>query len=1081
MMSYAKHKLRYISFLVAVAFCASEVAYAAPVATTMPTAITRIALANYVHNPSQLDIPFKNVILKEIHEGTSGKLIIHIQDAHANLSGQKNLAKALDYFMTRYDLELVLVEGSSGEATMHDLRKLGPLAEWKIIARRFLLDGVISGEEFLNLTTEHPMRIMGVEYEDLYDDSIRAYAALVDRRKEVLHYLYRAKTAVGRLKHRLYPEKLLEYESIRNKDESIGYHLGPGFTELLELAAASGAGMDGFPEVKKLERLRMSEGSIDFEKANDEQKKLLQELAGRGAESEVKKYTQASRELKNVQISQYMLMRQLLNLARDRAINLAAYPELLVYERYLREFADLELHTLLNELELLEDVVYDRVLEDAEAKKIRAIDRFLGLLGNAYKLQMSSKDYALYEFNEEDFPTESWLAFMNQKLGQLGFFESMVPYKPYLESARGHLDKFYTLVGKRDRAFVENAKRIMVAQNAKAAVLIAGGYHTAHLTELLKKEDASYIVLTPVVSEATDHEKYERLLLAHLREQEGRLQSKGADEAFKADNIGRTKMPRGLRIKDFRHRVAVSLKEQADVRDFLAKRLGNQLTRGVMGAIAGTGDMAGGRPPVELILPVVQQGTDEEEEGPEVSQVTVPFLPARARWYERLFGNAKRDMPKEDRVTAPEVYKARYLYTGIPTPKGYPDLLGEEAAPAETGRRRPPGIARDEETFLPSPEDIHGPYMRRFLDTAGDPSLGLPTRKIGMAEVGNEDLVPVLSAGRTAGIVDAILPLGIANTDMFIAPRILERTASDPTLTVGLLSTGELTALMAGRALGTTQPVLPGTPVALPEADEDTFAAWQWKIRSAANTLIRAVAAQSLYGRRHALPVVDFSRFVGSPEILSYVIDVVNRVNATFEKRGIHVLTEGAFYGDDQVMRQIGSDELLAREAVRAQVLQVRQAIEDAGLVLYDHIQDDRPRDVMQRDEAKRILDLLLNRADVLGQERYMLDAAAVYSQPAKVQGGRVLMPLIELSYLIQVALSALDTENPDENLIQGVRMAWSVLTRAEAPTRDEIIAYAEGRITLKKAARFVFKALGSRLADLAQRIKNLRNILVAA
>ena len=630
MSSYHSIKLRVISTLLALVFGLTEATYAAPVSVATPAVINRIAIANFVDSPSRLDIPLENVMLKEVHTGTSGKLIIHIQDAHANLSGQQNLAKALDHFMTRYDLDLVLVEGSSRDASLHEVRKTGPLDEWKIIARRFLYDGIISGEEYLNLTSEHPMKIMGVEYEGLYDDSIKAYAALVDKRTDILHYLYRAKVAVGRLKQRLYPETLLKYEASRNKDDSIGYHLGPNFAQLLELAETSDTSVQGFSEVKKLDVLRKSEKTIDFSKANDQQQKLLKELSKRGEDSTVRRFLEDSKRFSNVQISQYLLMRQMLNLARDKNITLQTFPELLVYERYLREFADLELHTLLNELELLEDIVFERMLKTADAKKTRAIDRFLTLLGNAYKLQMSSKDYKLYEFNEEDFPTESWLAFMNQKLAQLGFFESMMPYKPYLENARNNLDKFYTLVGKRDEAFVENAKRIMSAQKVKAAVLIAGGYHTDNLTELLKKEDASYVVLTPVVTEKTDHGKYEDLLLAALREQEGRL-LKGAEkeDAFEAKKIMTRKMPRGLRKEGAAEYIAASRAAEESVRNIVGSRLGKRAADEVVRRFTGVAQKSANDPdapipiegPAAVEEPKVEVVIDTEAQAP-------PAIPA---------------------------------------------------------------------------------------------------------------------------------------------------------------------------------------------------------------------------------------------------------------------------------------------------------------------------------------------------------------------------------------------------------------------------------------------------------------------
>ncbi len=551
--AYFKHKLRVISILTLLSFAAHDAAWAAPglsaPAPAASAAMTAPApIGQFIATPQQLDIPLDAVTLQEVHAGTNGKLIIHIQDAHANLSGQQSLAKALDHLMSRYDLQVVLVEGSARNSSLTEIRKLAPLKEWKIIARRFLYEGIISGEEYLNLTTEHPMKILGIEYRDLYDESIKAYAALVDRRKDILHYLYQSKVSLDRLKQRFYPQNLKDYEAKKGTDDLAGVDFKNGFSNLLKLAEEARYPLEGMPNAVKLRGLLQEESSLNFDRANAEQQKVLESVSASGGRESVKEFVEQSKRLRHSQVSQYLLIEKLFKTAEERQIAIDAMPELRAYKDYLAKFAGLNLEALLAELDLLEDKVYEKLLPNGDARKVRAIDRFLGLLGNAYKLQMSSRDFGMLTFNEKDFPTESWLAFMNQKLAELGFFQSMLPYKNYLEEARADFSKFYTLVGQRDQAFVENANRLMAENNTSAAVLIAGGYHTAHLTELLRAEGTSYVVLTPVVTDTTDHEKYEELLLQHLRAQERRLSSKKDTAPYRAQNVAQTRIPRGLRM-----------------------------------------------------------------------------------------------------------------------------------------------------------------------------------------------------------------------------------------------------------------------------------------------------------------------------------------------------------------------------------------------------------------------------------------------------------------------------------------------------------------------------------------------------
>lgn len=565
MSAYYKNRLRLISILTLLCFGVQDIAWAAPGASSQPAAVSMAAPAQmpinpFAANPSQLSVPLDAVTLQEVHVGTNGKLIIHIQDAHANLSGQQSLAKALDHLLTQYDIKVVLVEGSARNSSLDQIRRLAPLKEWKIIARRFLYEGIISGEEYLNLTTEHPMKILGVEYRDLYDESVKAYAALVDRRKDILHYLYKSKVSLERLKARFYPQEIKDYEAAKGDEGNSmdggsgnGIDFKSGVARLFKLAETAGYPLGGMKQAAKLKTLLDREQSIDFDRANAEQSEILRTLSARGAGEEVKTFVETSKRLQTSQVSQYRLLRQLMSSAESKRIALEAFPEIKAYEAYLSEFLDLKLDDLLAELELLEDKVYEKLLSTSDARKVRAIDRFLGLLGNAYKLQMSSQDFGMFTFNEKDFPTESWLAFMNRKLAELGFFESMVPYETYLDSARKDFGKFYELVAERDQAFVENARRIMDEEKTDAAVLIAGGYHTAHLTQLLRAEGTSYIVLTPSVTDTTDHDRYEKILLSNLRAQERHLAKTAANKdtgAYGGQNVAQTRIPRGLRALD---------------------------------------------------------------------------------------------------------------------------------------------------------------------------------------------------------------------------------------------------------------------------------------------------------------------------------------------------------------------------------------------------------------------------------------------------------------------------------------------------------------------------------------------------
>ena len=65
------------------------------------------ALQILLQDPARFEAPLDFCSLKEIHSVPGKPLIIHIQDAHANLSGQQNLASTLDAIMSKYKINFI--------------------------------------------------------------------------------------------------------------------------------------------------------------------------------------------------------------------------------------------------------------------------------------------------------------------------------------------------------------------------------------------------------------------------------------------------------------------------------------------------------------------------------------------------------------------------------------------------------------------------------------------------------------------------------------------------------------------------------------------------------------------------------------------------------------------------------------------------------------------------------------------------------------------------------------------------------------------------------------------------------------
>src|SRR3989338_8493128 len=373
--------IKSISLLLTFAFIFSELAFAGALESQGIFQPIQTPKEIILKDPTRFEAPVESTILKEIHRGDSGTFIIHIQDAHVNYSGQANLAKALDTLMSKYKIGLVLVEGGTRDDTLTPIKQVAPPDVWKKVAKKFLMEGKISGEEYLNLTSDHPMKIMGIENKELYQKSLAAYADMAKQRPEILEYLKKIQYAVDKLKRRLYPKELLEYErgdvisrrvSAERSHHTVDEISRPfgarndnvdGYKSLFNLAKEKQVDLKDFPAVQQLAVINEKENTIDFNLANLEQAALVEEIQKRGGGEELRSFIDKLGHLSKQKLAQFSYFQNTLDIARSKNITLDKYPNLILYLDYLKQFSGLDLDRVLDELERAEDKVYSVILK----------------------------------------------------------------------------------------------------------------------------------------------------------------------------------------------------------------------------------------------------------------------------------------------------------------------------------------------------------------------------------------------------------------------------------------------------------------------------------------------------------------------------------------------------------------------------------------------------------------------------------------------------------------------------------------------------------------------------------------------
>lgn len=464
--------------------------------------------------PEGLIISSSAASVTDAYRGASEKLVIHIQDAHTNLGAQKNLAKILDEIIQQYGVDLVFVEGGTGNDSLSFLRGYAGSGVRKRVAMRFLEKGEISGEEYLDIVSEMPFTLWGIEDPSLYEKSLVTYARVIEVRKAALAYLDRLTRAVDAVKPRIYSAEFFGFEKAAVDFRKTRLTFTDYFERLRAESGKNGIDFAGFENLVRLESVRELESRVDFRKADAQQAEIVRRLSK--SEPLFAGLAQAADRLKLGRTPVQAFYDTLEARMGDAGLPLELYPEFDAYLRYLRGFSAIDIRALLDDIERIEGEVFARYAGDPDSVRLREITRYVDLLRNYFSLKLKPSEFQTYKKNIKDFRIASWLAYLNRKLIEFGRHAEAVPLDNVLDDRQGQVEAFYRTVEARDHAFVDRAFSKMEESKRPVAVLICGGYHTPHLKELMREKDASYVVVTPFVTEETDMQNYERVLLGSL-------------------------------------------------------------------------------------------------------------------------------------------------------------------------------------------------------------------------------------------------------------------------------------------------------------------------------------------------------------------------------------------------------------------------------------------------------------------------------------------------------------------------------------------------------------------------------------
>ena len=460
-------------------------------------------------------IPSQFGTIKEIFEApnaqTSNPIIIQIQDAHCNYEAQKNLAGILDYLAREKKLRLIMVEGGSGDVSLSFLRTYADKKAREEIADKYLRDGKISGEEYLDIVSDYNLELYGIEDQALYDTNLDSFLNIEGYKEQGLKDTDSLKEIVDALKPHMYNPQLLQLDEKKVNFEKKSLSLADYCAFLQKLAGQKGITLDAYKQLKSFRESSAIEKTIDFKQAETERGLFIKELAKNLEGAAVKDLIAKTQDFKDKKLSAQEFYDYLRSAAQDKLDLKKAYPYFDAYMHYVSMGKNIDAEDLVKEISSFENEVRKSLFVNNDDRRLSEISHAVDILVRFLKLDLMPAEYDSMQADRSNYMTATWVSFLadNCRKYQLDLRPEV---SGIIDDNFEKLDSFYKVGIDRELAFIKNIKQKIESSRDSFAVVITGGFHTAGLSKLFQQQGYSYAVVTPSISKKGDPDLYFSIL-----------------------------------------------------------------------------------------------------------------------------------------------------------------------------------------------------------------------------------------------------------------------------------------------------------------------------------------------------------------------------------------------------------------------------------------------------------------------------------------------------------------------------------------------------------------------------------------
>ena len=427
------------------------------------------------------------------------KVFILINDFHYNWQAQQNTANILDHLVTTQKYNLIFSEGGTGDLTLSHLRPLAPSSIRKDVAYKFLEKGYISGEEYLDISSNLNFIVYGLEEENLYSSNVDAFFKSQEAKKSIESFVFQTQKIITKVKNEIYSSSLIQLDKYRRQYQNGKISIEDYCFFIHDFYKKQNLTL---PESKNF-----SSFITVFQ--------YLSIVPDSRIRAEAKDYCGKVKELsKNLDLDFGELFLQISNgnveqiihivndLHAKTGIDFLSYNYLNGYIDKVQKFQAINFMRLHNELNELEKVAYTNLLKLEDQRKIYALSNAIDTFNNLITLKLTRKEYIAYKSEISNFQPSLWIVTLLEICSN-NFIKVDLPSIDFITyKLLDNIDLFYRIASKRDDFFLVNLEQIQERFNIEKSVIVVGGFHKDSFIDYFEETQKSYIVVSPKFDDA---------------------------------------------------------------------------------------------------------------------------------------------------------------------------------------------------------------------------------------------------------------------------------------------------------------------------------------------------------------------------------------------------------------------------------------------------------------------------------------------------------------------------------------------------------------------------------------------------